>query len=128
MLQHSLISRFFKDILPPRRAGPAANNGKYHPNKMKQAKQPVLKRIPAEWLVMGWIVFVFGVAIFMIAHIIGVDGAKYLYQVGDESSSPVIELLAPESQKHHDESIKPKFLYPDESSPNYSPAARLVEF
>ena len=96
---------------------------------MKQAKQPyVVKRIPAEWLVMGWIVFVFGVAIFMIAHIIGVDGAKYLYQVGDESSSPVIELLAPESQTHHDESIKPKFLYPDESSPNYSPAARLVEF
>ena len=97
---------------------------------MKQAKQPVLKRIPAEWFVMGWIVFVFGVAIFMIAHIIGVDGAKYLYHVGDDSSesSPVIELLAPESQKHHDESIKPKFLYPDASSPNYSPAARLVEF
>ena len=80
---------------------------------------------------MGWIVFVIGSFLFMAAHIIGADSAKYLYyQEGDgegsTSSYPVIELLAPSSSQKHPDIIKPNFLY--QPSYNFSPPARVIEF
>ena len=75
---------------------------------------------------MGWIMLIACVFIFLSVHLVGADGAKYLYykegNEGSSSSGPIIDYLA----SKEGDPLKPHFLY-EPTSNHPPPPARVVE-
>ncbi|KAL3777648.1 hypothetical protein HJC23_005514, partial [Cyclotella cryptica] len=92
--------------------------------------------ISIECLIMMWLSFISAVIISLLFLLRATfsEGATYLYsKEGDSDASfPVIDYLLPDNETLADEEnyeyMHPEFLYKPDSSPDFSPPPRVVEF